>query len=71
MKVIKVTEPFEHLIVEDVYTMEEEQRIWRELDFLTDKLIDNNDGSSTAKDKDGNRIINIILNAWCWYITNC
>jgi hypothetical protein len=51
----KLSDPFPHLIVENMYNDEELELIWEELKFLTysHKLLDaNNQG--TATDRDGN-----------------
>ena len=53
----KLSEPFPHLIVENMYNDEELELIWKELKFLTysHKLLDAN-AQKTATDKDGNPI---------------
>jgi Rps23 Pro-64 3,4-dihydroxylase Tpa1-like proline 4-hydroxylase len=51
----KLSEPFPHLIVENMYNDEELELIWEELKFLiySHKLLDAND-QGTAEDGDGN-----------------
>jgi hypothetical protein len=43
MNIQKMMEPFEHLIVDDVYTEDEMAQIWREIYFLKSKFQDPND----------------------------
>lgn len=51
MIILKITDPFPHLIIEDFYSQDELKLIWQELDFLTsaNKLIPANLDGSTPK----------------------
>lgn len=50
----KLSEPFPHLIVENMYNEEELELIWEELNFLTKPYKLNVSDSGTAKDSQGN-----------------
>jgi hypothetical protein len=52
MKITVNKKPFEHLIIKEIYSKEELKLIWKETEFLFDKLGDENE-TSAALEEDG------------------
>jgi hypothetical protein len=52
MKINKIKFPFEHIIIDDMYTEDELKLIWKEIDFLTPKFLSES-STGSAKNKKG------------------
>lgn len=54
MKIISSKKPFDHILIRDLYSKEELKLMWRETEFLFEKLGDEN-ATSAATDEAGSR----------------
>ena len=54
MKILATKKPFDHILIKDLYSKEELKLMWRETEFLFEKLGDEN-ATSAATDDDGAR----------------
>lgn len=52
MNILSFKEPFEYMLVENFYDEQELQLIWKEIDFLSDKLLSHEE-TSPARDSEG------------------
>ena len=65
MKINHQVSPFPHVLIEDVYTFNELNLIWRELDFLTDShKLNTPDKVGAAKDLDTGQILKMNGSLW-------
>lgn len=55
MKIVINKEPFEHIIIQDIFSAEERSLIWREADFLFNKLGGPDETNAARETEDGPR----------------